>query len=159
MSLPRICGCICISPQKRVLCVKGRHSKKWSFPKGHRNPNESPNQCAIRELWEETGLDAPELCQRVLPLSSGLYYVYSMLEEKTAPKDCQEVEDVAWLSLEELAGLNLNLDMNSFLWNYSTLLKTQRIRYTIPQMLDDEPLTLPSPLHGNDLWSSSQCHP
>jgi ADP-ribose pyrophosphatase YjhB (NUDIX family) len=40
----------------------GRHDKRgrtlWSLPKGHIEPNESPEQAAVREVREETGIEA-----------------------------------------------------------------------------------------------------
>ena len=50
----KVYGAICISSEGRVLLVKGRLSGKWSFPKGHMEPFESGNQCALRELFEIT---------------------------------------------------------------------------------------------------------
>lgn len=38
-----------------VLCVKGKDSNKWGFPKGKRNQYESWFACAQREVQEETG--------------------------------------------------------------------------------------------------------
>jgi len=29
--------------------------KQWELPAGQREPNETPKECAIRELYEETG--------------------------------------------------------------------------------------------------------
>lgn len=157
MDKPSICGCICISPTKKVLCVKGRSSGKWSFPKGHRNPEESPSQCARRELWEETGLEAPTLCQRVLPLSTGLYYVYATPETQCDPQDTAEVSEVGWFSLSELAFLNKNLDMNTFLWNYSSMLsKAQRMPYKIPQIGNDDPLDAEH-VYRARLWRTAEC--
>jgi 8-oxo-dGTP pyrophosphatase MutT (NUDIX family) len=38
-----------------------RHSDRWDLPKGHAEPNETPRQTAIREMVEETGLDANQV--------------------------------------------------------------------------------------------------
>lgn len=38
-----------------VLLVSGYHG--WSFPKGHLEPDESPEEAAHREVLEETGID------------------------------------------------------------------------------------------------------
>lgn len=34
----------------------GWETPEWGFPKGRRDPNESERACALREMWEETGL-------------------------------------------------------------------------------------------------------
>ena len=39
-----------------VLLVKHASAGFWGFPKGHANKGESPEQTAVRELCEETGL-------------------------------------------------------------------------------------------------------
>ena len=39
------------------------HGGHWAFPKGHPEPGEAPQQSALRELQEETGLRA----ERLLP--------------------------------------------------------------------------------------------
>lgn len=35
--------------------------KQWELPAGKREPYETPNECAIRELYEETGQKAADL--------------------------------------------------------------------------------------------------
>ena len=44
--------------QREFLLVLEAFSKCWSIPKGHVEPGESDVQAALRELYEETGLDA-----------------------------------------------------------------------------------------------------
>ncbi len=39
-----------------VLIIQHAKGAYWSFPKGHEEPDESPQQTAKRELHEETGL-------------------------------------------------------------------------------------------------------
>lgn len=40
----------------RVLVVHRPHYDDWSFPKGKRDPGETDEACALREVLEETGL-------------------------------------------------------------------------------------------------------
>src|SRR5687768_11841880 len=49
------------SPEYLVLNY-GRH---WDFPKGHVDPGEDDLAAALRELWEETGIDQRHV--RVVP--------------------------------------------------------------------------------------------
>ena len=35
-----------------------RHADRWDLPKGHVDEGETEIQCALREMWEETGIAA-----------------------------------------------------------------------------------------------------
>lgn len=48
-------GIIYDSDKKKVLLVQSR-GKLWGFPKGTKNDGESIEDCALREIKEETGL-------------------------------------------------------------------------------------------------------
>ncbi len=51
------CGVLLFNAENEVLLL--RHAQgHWAFPKGHQNPGESYPETALRELYEETGLDA-----------------------------------------------------------------------------------------------------
>ncbi len=43
-----------------VVMIKDSYGR-WTFPKGHLEPNETPEEAALREIAEETGLDLPQL--------------------------------------------------------------------------------------------------
>ena len=64
-SLPQVrsCGVLVVvgDPIERFLLM--RHKERWDLPKGHVDPGESDIECALREMWEETGIppDAIEL--------------------------------------------------------------------------------------------------
>lgn len=102
--------------ETRYLCVKGRKSGKWSFPKGHPNSNEEPYDCALRELMEETGLVPPRFPLRIHQLATGLYYHYRVYEELVGcAEDTAEVEDIQWLTVSELRRMPINVDVSTFL--------------------------------------------
>lgn len=55
------CGCLIhrttIENKLEILLVKPFSKKDmWGVPKGHINPGETPEECAIREVLEETGI-------------------------------------------------------------------------------------------------------
>jgi 8-oxo-dGTP pyrophosphatase MutT (NUDIX family) len=68
-------GVILISRKKnsedRFLILHQMHGH-WSFPKGHRENDETPIQTALRELEEETGIKEIDLGK--LPNINGQYY-------------------------------------------------------------------------------------
>jgi 8-oxo-dGTP pyrophosphatase MutT (NUDIX family) len=57
-SIP-ICGVVVFNTDmSKVLMVQGWGAGRWAFPSGKISRNESEMQCALRELFEETGFDA-----------------------------------------------------------------------------------------------------
>ena len=92
----------------RYLVVQGRLSDKWSFPKGHRELNETPIQTATRELKEETGivLKNPENYDKLITYynSDYVYFHYTLTDIIIPPiiNDKEEVKDVKWLHVDEL---------------------------------------------------------
>lgn len=57
----RSCGVLVLreKPQLEFLLLK--HPKRWDLPKGRLDPGETDLQCALRELWEETGIAANDI--------------------------------------------------------------------------------------------------
>ena len=96
--------------------MKGRLSKKWSFPKGHRERSDrSTLDCALRELKEETGLNLNQDYEGVKKFKSAEYYIYHVpMEYRPFPKDSNEVEDAGWFSMEEIVRLSKNVDVSLY---------------------------------------------
>ena len=59
------CG-VLVSDGGRLLLGHATRSPRWDIPKGEAEPGESFATAARRELFEETGLDAPEAGLRPL---------------------------------------------------------------------------------------------
>lgn len=55
-AIPRSCGVliVCGDPVRSFLLMK--HADRWDLPKGHVDPGESDTECALREMYEETGI-------------------------------------------------------------------------------------------------------
>jgi 8-oxo-dGTP pyrophosphatase MutT (NUDIX family) len=96
---------------KRFLII--RHTKDhWSFPKGHREGNETPQQSATRELLEETGLQAESIDTRAFSETymftkndTNIYktvtYFIGFIENTSVITQEAEIKDFAWLPLDE----------------------------------------------------------
>jgi bis(5'-nucleosidyl)-tetraphosphatase len=58
MQKTKACGVLVFrrEPQPAFLVMK--HTRRLDLPKGHVEPGESEHECALRELWEETGIPA-----------------------------------------------------------------------------------------------------
>src|SRR5262245_25483479 len=69
------------SPPAQVLIVHRPKYDDWSFPKGKADPGESIEQTALREVREETGIDARII--QVLPI---VRYTYGDARGNPRPK-------------------------------------------------------------------------
>lgn len=108
----RACGGIVIDLAGRVLLRKPAAQHKgrvWTFAKGKPLPGESPEQTAVREVLEETGvlgrILGPVQVDATVP-DADLYYLMAPLEEKN--QHDSETEAVVWATrdeAEELLGM------------------------------------------------------
>lgn len=108
-------GIIKCSTTGKYLLVKG-FTGKWSFPKGHREKNESPQECAKREIYEETGIVIDDIVNKKAIFISIYYYFNINFEEEvlTNPIDTNEVKDIRWFLPQETEMINKNKDVNVF---------------------------------------------
>jgi ADP-ribose pyrophosphatase YjhB (NUDIX family) len=117
-------GGIFVSPNQKILLVKGKLSGKWSFPKGHPKEGETEFECATREIFEETGLKMPSTFERILNLATGIYYLIRSPEHKCEINDNNEISEIAWMNLAELKNVKVNVDVNTFIREYKFLFQT-----------------------------------
>ncbi|MEU4622495.1 NUDIX domain-containing protein [Actinoplanes sp. NPDC023801] len=52
---------VVLDEQGRLLLIQRSDNHRWAIPAGAMELGESMEQCAVRELWEETGLRATSL--------------------------------------------------------------------------------------------------
>lgn len=93
-----------------VLVVHRPRYDDWSLPKGKRDPGETDEQCAVREVEEETGVRAA-LDDELLPVAYVdrhgqpkvvRYWRMRVLDQRPfVPND--EIDDVTWLPIDEAA--------------------------------------------------------
>jgi len=128
----RVYGAICISPENRVLLVRGRSSQKWSFPKGHKERNEPSFTCAMRELYEETGINlSNNINSCELPYKKfkvGGYYILDLDgEPPLTPRDTREISDARWMSQDDIQQCIEEQTANVDVRQFSTYLATKAI--------------------------------
>ncbi|MFJ7269390.1 NUDIX hydrolase [Streptomyces sp. NPDC099050] len=95
----------------RVLMIRRRISEgelMWQFPAGGIETGETPEQAAVRETLEETGLTVEAvklLGERVHPKTGRLmsYTACSLLEGVAIIGDAEEIAEVEWVSHGEIA--------------------------------------------------------
>jgi 8-oxo-dGTP pyrophosphatase MutT (NUDIX family) len=112
----KVCGCICISPQNKILLVKGRRGQIWSFPKGHYEKSDKTSlACALRELKEETGISLKQEYISFKKYKAAEYFIFEVPEEyRLFPKDTHEIDEARWFTYEEICQLNKNIDVSLF---------------------------------------------
>jgi 8-oxo-dGTP diphosphatase len=94
-----------------VLLIHRPGHDDWSLPKGKLEPGETEEECALREVWEETGLRCalgPELPRVSYRDAQGRaksvrYWVMSATEGEARAQN--EVDAVRWLGIADAARL------------------------------------------------------
>ena len=94
-----------------VLLVHRGEQRDWSFPKGKREPGETDEQCALREVEEETGLrcamagELPSVSyhDKRRRLKVVRYWAMTPIAGEAAPHN--EVDAVRWLDVGAASSL------------------------------------------------------
>ena len=101
------------------------HRDKWNGLGGKLQPGESPEECVIREVKEETNMDlSPEfLCyvDEIFP-EKNIHNVALMFYGKATnePKaDAVEVSDIKWFSINKALKLNLAFTHNEVIRRFA----------------------------------------
>lgn len=128
----------------------GWETPEWGFPKGRRDPNETERACALREMWEETGLakenvQVVENCEPITETFFGsnhihychkyiIAYANESVQVHFDPSNehmKREIGDLGWFTLEEalqkirpenVEKKEILLRVRSFLRNYCPLM-------------------------------------
>ncbi|MGD9997637.1 MAG: NUDIX hydrolase [Ilumatobacteraceae bacterium] len=94
-----------------VLLVHRPHRADWSLPKGKRRRSESAVDCALREVWEETGFRCgvgPELPSARTRDRKGRskrtrYWAMHVLDGRFRVND--EVDEICWSRVDRVGEL------------------------------------------------------
>jgi 8-oxo-dGTP pyrophosphatase MutT (NUDIX family) len=129
----KVYGTILINNIGEVLLVRGRLSHKWSFPKGHCKTRETDLECALRELYEETGLVMKEDYKSYHKLKGGGYFVFAVAGRPLEVcRDHREIEEIAWIPLSAIGDIHTNVDVSIF----NTLMKNITVGKTVEEYID-----------------------
>jgi 8-oxo-dGTP pyrophosphatase MutT (NUDIX family) len=120
---PGAAAVVAVDGSGRVCLVRQyRHGVEdflWEIPAGKLDPGESPQACAVRELAEETGVQARRWTSlgRFLPAPGifteviHLYMARDLTVGAPAP-DADEELEIQWLPIDEAAGMVLRGEWN-----------------------------------------------
>lgn len=131
LSVPTYGAIILSEDLKHVLLVQSFWAKSsWGFPKGKINETESPTNCAIREVVEETGFDISNLIdpndfiESIVSDQFTRLYIIQNVPKTTVfqPQTRNEIKSCEWFPIEFLpttrhdtvSKTNLGLNSNSF---------------------------------------------
>ena len=112
----------------KLVIVKGNQGI-YSFPKGHFNSNESLEECASREIEEETGLhfDTEFLhdCHSIV-IYNYVYFIITLnTEHALHVNDTHEIATCSWYGIDEILCFlyNCNQCVKKVISNWSNFIK------------------------------------
>lgn len=108
--------------KRKYLLIQHVNGRHYGFPKGHVEQNEKRKETALREIKEETNLDAyiignyyktVSYSPKVNVIKDVIYFIAKTIDGKMNKQD-NEILNMQWYSLEQ--GLNLlNFDNDKFI--------------------------------------------
>jgi len=120
-----------VDDEGRILLQRRRDTDQWALPGGAQEIGETPSACAVRECFEETGVQA------VVTGFLGIYsdprhivaytdgeirqeYEVTLLGKPTggAPAPNEEASDVAWVRPSDLSELDIHETMRRQMRDY-----------------------------------------
>ncbi|KAG0048467.1 mRNA-decapping enzyme subunit 2 [Gryganskiella cystojenkinii] len=107
-----VCGAIILNENMdKCILVKGWAARSgWGFPKGKINKDEPDTDCAVREVWEETGFDISsrirdeDYVEQTMKDQRIRLYIIKDVPENTVfePQTRKEISKIEWHLLTDL---------------------------------------------------------
>ncbi len=112
-TLVKAAGGIVYNDKKDILFIFRRN--KWDLPKGKLDPGESLEQCAVREVEEETGLRNVKLDKHLVNTyhtyeengksilkESWWYILHAPGHQPLVPQTAEQITGICWVNPEQL---------------------------------------------------------
>ena len=126
----------------KVLVVKSRgydNTTKWGLPKGHLENNELPNECAMRELHEETGIRikiSKNSRNFINSINNSIYYIFVAEEHQMIlnPIDTEEIINAKFCYINRLKTVrsdSLNKELHKVVGKHLKNVKKLAIKITL----------------------------
>ena len=110
-------ACVAVIKGNKFLLLKrnqkaGFAPNTWGFPGGGSDPGEEPEECAIRETYEETGLKVRNLkFVRMITGSKGKFVYFFVSSDYEGEVDMEKVkdehQDFAWITPKQMGDYTL----------------------------------------------------
>lgn len=104
-------GCFLVNPKQKTIAIVYREKHKdYSFPKGHKENNETLEQCAIRETAEETKRKA-EIVKSFKPIIERytmpnkercICYMHIAIDAGPSDNASTDTHDTYWTAFEDV---------------------------------------------------------
>lgn len=112
MAKEKSCGALVLhmkGGRLKILILKHRLGGHWSFPKGHVEGGETEKETALREIFEETGLNVRilENFREMVSYSpkpgvdKDVVYFLAYAEDERTTMQVEEVGDLRWVDLSK----------------------------------------------------------
>jgi 8-oxo-dGTP diphosphatase len=128
---PEVCvGAVVVAENRLLLIRRGRGPAQgeWSVPGGRVEPGELLAEAVVRELAEETGLEAVcgDLIGWVERLGDDYHFVIldfaaTLLDPDQAPVAGDDAAEVAWVPVHDVAERNLVEGLAEFLHDHGVI--------------------------------------
>ncbi len=106
-ALPRAGGILLNDEKTKIVLVRGHGAKRWGFPTGKLKNDEDPAECALREVFEETGFSGVPSSQaftcRKKKAIHTLFVFENVPEDYVfAPQTYKEIDEIRWVLFADL---------------------------------------------------------
>lgn len=139
---------VVLNNNNQVLLVKHKKLGKWIYPGGHLEADETPDECVVREIFEETTLKTgiidtrnqnlgddsigvtvlhnpyAILCERIdkgdkdIHFHIDLVYICKIIGGENVESDQKESDDIGFFSLEEIKNMEMFSNNKNLIISY-----------------------------------------
>ena len=130
---------VAVDVNGKVLLIYNRDFKRWCFPGGYVEPDQTLRECAARELYEEGGLESSKEAMIPIASMSGETLQYpngdsvqpfrnvfmtKQWHDSGHVNDSEEVLERRWFDVNELQNESLSVGTRAVLTAYLTYTET-----------------------------------